>query len=189
MRVLIVCFLLSGILGVESEIQEQKLDSGRQTSLTFGERYWLFRQACRNADLIGIQILLKQGASVNGYPDYKKFIESAPSDGPGLGIEPSWPINEACRSGDVDTVKFLLSKGAEVDVPESEGYTALWIAARGGCKELVELLLVAGADPLHRGPNAWTAARAAQEGGHEEIQKFLEEAQQGAAPKSDPRGG
>jgi ankyrin repeat protein len=55
-----------------------------------------------------------------------------------------------------DQIPTLIAKGAAIDQPDSDGNTALWVAARLSKVESVRLLLAAGADPSIRGQRGWT---------------------------------
>ena len=61
------------------------------------------------------------------------------------------------REGE-ETVRRLLDRGADIALTDDRGWTALMIAAERGHKEIVTLLLSAGADPKARGLNGETAA-------------------------------
>lgn len=59
----------------------------------------------------------------------------------------------------------LLSSGAPVDAADSEGTTALMLAARNGNRALVDALLAKGAEPRRVRPDGYTLVMAAAESG------------------------
>lgn len=68
------------------------------------------------------------------------------------------PLIYASRAGHVDVVRYLIDKGAAVNqVTKGMGSTALHRAAFAGNKEVVGLLLQAGADPMLRDCDHLTA--------------------------------
>lgn len=70
------------------------------------------------------------------------------SSGMVIITEPKEPLVKAAYSGDVDEVKRLLAAGEDVDVlDESFDATALDVAVGRGNREIVGVLLKAGADP------------------------------------------
>jgi ankyrin repeat protein len=56
-------------------------------------------------------------------------------------------LHRAVLRGDVDAATAAISAGAELDALDELGHTALHWAVFGGHEALVELLLVAGANP------------------------------------------
>ena len=63
----------------------------------------------------------------------------------------NWTNNEkktalmySAKAGDVDTLRLLLHSGAEVDFQDTQGYTALMMAAINGRQKIVEALLEHG---------------------------------------------
>jgi formylglycine-generating enzyme required for sulfatase activity len=56
------------------------------------------------------------------------------------------PLRLAADKGQSEVVRLLLRRGAKVDVADSDGWTALMWASRGGHLAIVEALLASGAD-------------------------------------------
>lgn len=76
-----------------------------------------------------IKLLIDNGASIN-----QKTVND------------DLPLHFACAVGDPEIVEYLLSfKGRQVDAPNRLGDTPLYIAARHGHEQIVDLLLQAGA--------------------------------------------
>jgi hypothetical protein len=88
------------------------------------------------------------------------------------------PIHTAARNGDLAGVQAELDKGVDVNAKREGGSTPLHGAAEGGHEEIVELLIVAGAD-LHArtvpmlGGGGWTPLHSAARQGHREIVELL----------------
>lgn len=59
-------------------------------------------------------------------------------------------------TGNRDMVKLLLDRGANIEAPTESGTPLHW-AAGSGSQEVVETLLVAGADPNVKTPDGVTA--------------------------------
>lgn len=55
---------------------------------------------------------------------------------------------QACEKGEVEKVRHLIKEGVKVNAKDEQGWTALLSAAESGQKEIVELLISSGADPL-----------------------------------------
>jgi ankyrin repeat protein len=71
----------------------------------------------------------------------------------------------AARTGDAELVRVLVEAGADLNVQESEGWTALMLAANGHDVVLAEVLLNAGASHDLRLPDGRTAVDLAGEHG------------------------
>lgn len=63
----------------------------------------------------------------------------------------------AIVAGDAEKLKALLASGADANARDSEGVTALMLAANAGNLEMVEALLAAGADVSATDAAGWTA--------------------------------
>ena len=64
---------------------------------------------------------------------------------------------EACVLGNVPAVCDLLAGGVGADEPTNFGYTPLHFASNAGRREVVKVLLQAGADPTRRSSTAGVA--------------------------------
>jgi cytohesin len=83
-------------------------------------------------------------------------------------------LQVAVAMGDLAKVKTLLEQGVNVNAKDSSRKTALQVAARGGFKEIVEVLLAKGAEgKAVDGSYEWTAAEYALEGNNPEIVELL----------------
>ena len=92
------------------------------------------------------------------------------------------PIHSAARERDLDEVRREVSSGVDVDVPNGRapngdgGNTALWFAAQGpwpGGLEIVEFLVLSGAEVNRRCEHGRTALHMAAAWGHLDIVRFL----------------
>jgi len=80
------------------------------------------------------------------------------------------------RCNGSNIVAFLLENGANIndkEVRDTIDQTPLIVAADGGCKDIVEMLLAGGADIEHRNDQGETALIAAAQNGHKEIVQIL----------------
>ena len=80
------------------------------------------------------------------------------------------------RCNGSNIVAFLLENGANIndkEVRDTIDQIPLIVAADGGCKDIVEMLLEAGADIEHRNDQGETALIAAAQNGHKEIVQML----------------
>ena len=75
----------------------------------------------------------------------------------------------AGRSRNPEAVRLLLARGAKVDALNRLRMTPLINAAAVGQKEIVSLLLAAGADPKHRDTLGRDARSLAEKGGHADV--------------------
>ena len=81
----------------------------------------------------------------------------------------------ASNSSNVDVLRLLLCHGACIDHQNSDGYTALHVAAMNGCVEATRLLLQYGADPLREDNDGLTPVDWTEEEGHWECHKLLQD--------------
>jgi hypothetical protein len=75
---------------------------------------------------------------------------------------------------DPAAVRELLADGKSANVRQSDGLTALMVAAANGDLESAQLLLAKGADPNSVAPGPVTALSLAKEAGHAQLVKLLE---------------
>ncbi len=104
------------------------------------------------------------------------------------------PLHYAASKGQVATAKMLLTKGAMVNAPSSEGRTPLMMAGYSGNRDMVQVLLDAGADPTTQDLKGQTAADWALEGKwgtlSQELQRIAEKAWQAReAQRGSPAAG
>jgi ankyrin repeat protein len=91
-----------------------------------------------------------------------------------IGTPAPAPVAEAAMRGDREAVKALLQKGADVNVPLSDGMTALHYAASLGDAQMAEMLIYAGANPQARTRiNDYTPLHLAAESGSGAVVKML----------------
>jgi ankyrin repeat protein len=104
--------------------------------------------------------LLKAGASV-----------AAVSRNP----QQNQPLHAALALGrNAESIRLLLEHGASANAAQAGGFTPIFSAAVANRRDLVELLLAHGADPLHISDQGKTAAQFARERGHKELAEWLE---------------
>jgi ankyrin repeat protein len=81
---------------------------------------------------------------------------------------------EATQKGDVESVRRLLrAEGVDVEAKNTDGDTALLVAARGGTAAVVELLLAADASPEAANTAGDTPLLVAAKAGHLRIVEML----------------
>ena len=86
------------------------------------------------------------------------------------------PLHHAVRSGHVDSVRIILDAGADVDMADSNGFTALHVAARAGQSDVVDCLVNEyRADKNILDSGGKTAWYWAKEEGHHNIMERLPE--------------
>lgn len=140
-------------------------------------------QAFRSRDWAGLQELARSGADINGLDDA------------GLSV-----LMRAARNGEAKVAQAILESGADVDlrsrapIPESSGgeaaprlgerlpkyakwdtlqQTALLLAAQRGHRDVVELLIDAGADPTLEDRQGDTPVQAAAQAGQAAVVAYL----------------
>jgi hypothetical protein len=85
------------------------------------------------------------------------------------------PLVEAAGHGDLATARTLLSRGASPDAYGMDSTTALVYASTYGQRDVVVLLLCAGASPTLRDSYGQLPVEAAAENGHDEIARLLQD--------------
>ncbi|KQY81266.1 ankyrin repeat domain-containing protein [Pelomonas sp. Root1444] len=80
---------------------------------------------------------------------------------------------KAVKQADPTAARTALQAGASPQLRDGQGRTVLMLAARNGAREVVELLLAAGAPRSDRDPAGWTAAAHAEARGHGELVDIL----------------
>ena len=118
-------------------------------------------EACEFGSDKIVEVLLKKGAQ----------ILEADRDG-------VTPLHVACREGHVAIVKLLFLHGYHmkeglVKAEDIHGSSALHFAVESGVKDIVEVLLLNGADPIAQKRNEVTPLHIAARNGHIEIAKYL----------------
>jgi ankyrin repeat protein len=81
---------------------------------------------------------------------------------------------EAARNRNVEAVKALLTADPDLDAVDWEGYTVLMFAAVSGQRDIVDILLIHGADVNVRNKVGSSALMMAS--GYPNVQKKLKEA-------------
>lgn len=79
----------------------------------------------------------------------------------------------AVNRSDPSAARSALQAGASVHLRDARGRSLLMLAARSGSREMVELLLTAGASRDDRDLQGWTAADHARDGHHDELSERL----------------
>jgi uncharacterized protein len=130
-------------------------------------------RACSKNHIETVRILLEAGADINQPNETETAVHSAWSidvlellrrfgadlnsiDGCG-----DWPLKAAAENNDAARVSWLLARGAEVD-RTSTGETALHGAVRNDSREVIDVLLAAGANPNAQDVDGWTPVFAAE---------------------------
>jgi len=85
----------------------------------------------------------------------------------------SSPVADAAMSGDHAALRALLAKKADVNAPQADGATALYLASIRGSAPMLDRLLKAGADANERGPEGETPLMLAARNGSADAIKVL----------------
>lgn len=120
-------------------------------------------------------------AAYFGGPEVARLLLAAGADPrrPSANDVAASPLDSAIAARRTDVALLLLAAGADAVSPRRQGWTPLLAAAENGLPEVVEALLVAGADPratLHDGRDAVALATAR---GHTALAGRLEAAAAG----------
>ena len=118
-------------------------------------------EACEYGSEKIVELLLKKGA---------RFLEADRDGVP--------PLHVACHEGHLAIVKLLFFHGHDkkkglVKAEDIQGSSALHYAVESGVTEIVEVLLLNGADPIAQKKNEVTPLHIAARNGHVEIAKCL----------------
>lgn len=139
----------------------------------FGERTPLVL-ACRSGSLECVQYLVEKGAKISVHSnDYTCLMAACESNG---------TPDQTLR-----LVSYLIENEAEVNHQDFKGRTALILACQRGLKDVVPILLNAGADLELRDSHQWTAIFHAIDCNHIEIVEILKAA--GAETNIEDRKG
>uniref|UniRef100_A0A183C3I5 ANK_REP_REGION domain-containing protein n=1 Tax=Globodera pallida TaxID=36090 RepID=A0A183C3I5_GLOPA len=110
-------------------------------------------------------------AAGGGHTEMVKLLLDSGADLEEPNDEGYTPLMEASREGHLDVVELLLNRGANVNAKIEDGLeTPLTLAASGGFKNVVELLVLLGGD-LTIGER--TPLYEACQEGHEEVAQFI----------------
>ena len=116
--------------------------------------------AARHGYVRSVELLLKHGASVDGFETTKTGNAGAT----GTTLCKSTPLSESCTGGHVELVQLLLSYGAQPNIATSSGGAPIQIAAKKGYSVILRHLLDAGANANIRNARThWTALHEACE--------------------------
>lgn len=86
------------------------------------------------------------------------------------------PLHYAASKAQIDVAKLLMAQDAIVNAPGPDGTTPLMMAGLSGSREMVELLLKAGADATNRNLQGLDAAAWAASAKHQELADELRQA-------------
>jgi len=104
----------------------------------------------------------KEAVMCGSLPELKRHIEAgAPVDGEG---EEFTPLMFAVGEGSLKIASYLIERGANINHRNDIGQTVLMVAVTTGSRQMIELLLKSGADPVahdysKRNAIAWAASR------------------------------
>ena len=112
------------------------------------------------------------------YNDYREAAELLLEAGASCRCQNHWndlPLHRAAIAGRDEMVTLLMDKDPKCDVNSANkiGHTAIWLAARFGHKECVEVLLKYGADAKRKNISGSHARLAAEVGRHRDIVALL----------------
>jgi ankyrin repeat protein len=116
----------------------------------------LLHDACAKGSVDDVQLLINQGADVNGRND-----------------DHNTALLVALKDGKLEVAKVLIEYGADANCRDKTGWTPLMIASLQGYRDIAELLLDHGADVNANKEDLWTALHVASLYGYLEIVKVL----------------
>ena len=82
-------------------------------------------------------------------------------------------------------VELMLNAGAEADAQDSDGWTALMLAAEAGCGGCVRILVETGADPMLTHSDGESAVTLATNAGHLSVLNELSTHERAALRQTD----
>ena len=123
--------LIAAAFAGNSDVVRALLDAGADVSYADRRGWTALTLAARTGDRKLVQTLLDAGGDVQG--------------GDPNGLSPGTSLTQAAWAGDLRTAALLLARGAKSNKKSID--SSLIYAATHGNRELVELLLQAGADP------------------------------------------
>lgn len=115
-------------------------------------------EAVKNVDLVGLNVLLAEDASV----------DTVDSEG-------NTPLMIAAHIGNPRMMKIILSHNPNIDLRNHNGDTALMIASRQGVPQIVEQLIQSGANTNLKNSDGFFPAEIALRNGHNNIVKLFRE--------------
>lgn len=149
----IITITLTLLISTLSFATSARIDNLSQTGLEQADN---LIDAVSNIDLISLNVLLSEGAS----------IDTVDQDG-------NTPLMIASKIGNPRIVKILLAHNPDVNKKNNSGNTALMIASEHGQAFVVEQLIVKGADPNAKNAMGFTSLEIAKRNGHAAIIDLL----------------
>jgi len=116
-------------------------------------------------------------AAAFGTPEAVQLLldRGAPVDAISANAQKNQPLHAALALGrNPETIRILLQAGADPNARQTGGYTAIFSAAAANRRDLVELLVVHGADPAILNDFGQSAAGFARERSHADLADWLE---------------
>lgn len=116
-------------------------------------------------------------AAAFGTPEAAHLLldRGAPVDAVSTNAQKNQPLHAALALGrNPQTIQILLEAGADPNARQTGGYTAIFSAAAANRRDLVELLVVHGADPAVLNDFGQSAASFARERSHAELADWLD---------------
>lgn len=126
-----------GVRTIVERLLKEGADANCQNSMTWTP----LMECCHRGFAPLAQLLVSNGANVNYIPDEEVCARS-----PFLRAPPQSPLAEAARVGCLEIVKYLLDHGANKDMVNGLGWSPMHEAAFYNHTQIVQTLLVYGAD-------------------------------------------
>lgn len=167
------------VMGLRAAITEIKCAEPEAKPVSDGD----FFDACRNGKEITVQQFIAQGGNINTYSSsgrnalliaswferwsVVRILLEAGASIVCVDTDRNSPLHLALLSTYVpsDIVRGLMTRSM-VDAETIEGATPLCFAAKKGHLTALRMLIEAGANPNHKGPDGWTPMCFALERGH-----------------------
>lgn len=119
-------------------------------------------------------------AAARGHTEVVKFLLHRGAKPCTTDLRNETPLLQAARGGHVEVVKLLLphmSRRQALDVQDREGATAVWYACQVGAADVVQVLLLAGADRSIASTEQGTPRQVAVQEGREALLALLDVSQ------------